>query len=43
MDFWYERVIREMLDVNEEATERRREAEEASGPAIPEPADDDNE
>ena len=28
MDFWYERAIREMADLNEEATELRREAED---------------
>jgi len=26
MDFWYERAIREITDLNEEATELRREA-----------------
>jgi hypothetical protein len=27
MDFWYERAIREMADLNEEATELLRDAE----------------
>ncbi|HTO12057.1 MAG TPA: hypothetical protein VMQ51_10820 [Candidatus Binatia bacterium] len=30
MDLWYELAIREMGDLNEEATEMLREAEEAS-------------
>jgi hypothetical protein len=29
MDFWYDRAIYEMADLNEEATELRREAETA--------------
>lgn len=29
MDFWYARAIYEMADLNEEATELRREAEDA--------------
>jgi hypothetical protein len=28
MDFWYERVIREMIDINEEATELLKKAEQ---------------
>ena len=36
MDFWYERAIYEMADINEEATELRREAAET----LPSPAVD---
>jgi hypothetical protein len=28
MDFWYDRAMRELADLNEEATELRREAEQ---------------
>ena len=28
MDFWYDRAIRELADLNEEASELRRQAEE---------------
>jgi hypothetical protein len=43
MDFWYERVIREMFDINEEATELRRRAEAASRPWRAEEPDDEDE
>ena len=43
MDFWYERVIRELIDVNEEASALRRLAEQVSGPPGAEDADDDEE
>lgn len=43
MDFWYDRAIYEMADLNEEATELRREAE-AALPFLPaEQSDEDNE
>jgi hypothetical protein len=43
MDFWYARAIYEMADLNEEATELRRDAE-ASLPFRPtEPADEEDE
>ncbi len=43
MDFWYDRAIYEMADLNEEATELRREAETAL-PFLPaEQADEDDE
>jgi hypothetical protein len=41
MDFWYERVIREMIDINEEASALRRLAEQVSPPAGADDADDD--
>jgi hypothetical protein len=41
MDFWYERAIRELLDIDDEATELQREAEEASWTAALEYADED--
>jgi hypothetical protein len=43
MDFWYDRAIYEMADLNEEATELRREAE-AALPFLPaEQADEEDE
>jgi hypothetical protein len=42
MDFWYERVIREMFDINEEATELRRRAA-TSRPPSAKKADDEDE
>ena len=42
MDFWYERAIYEMADLNEEATALRREAAEKL-PALPlEPSDQED-
>jgi hypothetical protein len=43
MDFWYERAIRELTDVNEEATELLRKAREASLPPPPPDAEDEEE
>jgi hypothetical protein len=43
MDFWYERAIRELADLNEEATELRREAEETLSLRSAEQADEDEE
>jgi hypothetical protein len=43
MDFWYDMAIRESADLNEEATELLREAEEMLGPPAPEQADEDEE
>lgn len=43
MDFWYERVIREMFDINEEATELRRRADAASRSWSAEDADEEDE
>jgi hypothetical protein len=43
MDFWYERAIREMADLNEEATELRREAEETLALPSVEHADEEDE
>ena len=40
MDFWYERVLRELFDIDDEASELRRLAERASPPA---PAQDAHE
>lgn len=42
MDFWYERAIRELIDVNEEARELIEKAERASPPPA-EPVDEDEE
>jgi hypothetical protein len=42
MDFWYDRAIYEMADLNEEATELRRDAAEALGPAAFEQADQED-
>ena len=43
MDFWYDRAIYEMADLNEEATELRREAA-AALPFLPaEQSDEDDE
>jgi hypothetical protein len=43
MDFWYERAICEMVDLNEEATELRREAKAALELSSAEHADDKDE
>jgi hypothetical protein len=43
MDFWYDRAILESRDVNEEARELLRDAEEVLGPASPEHAGEDDE
>jgi hypothetical protein len=43
MDFWYERAIREITDLNEEATELRREAAEALEMSTAEHPDDQDE
>jgi len=43
MDFWYERAIREITDLNEEATELRREAAEALEMSTAERPDDQDE
>jgi hypothetical protein len=43
MDFWYARAIYEMADLNEEATELRREAEVSLAVGPTEPTDEENE
>lgn len=43
MDFWYDRAIYEMADLNEEATGLRREAEEALSIPSTEQADEEDE
>jgi hypothetical protein len=43
MDFWYDRAIYEMADLNEEATELRREAAEALPLPAGEQADEEGE
>ncbi len=43
MDFWYDRKLYEMADLNEEATELRREAEEALPIPSAEQADQEDE
>jgi hypothetical protein len=43
MDFWYERTLYEMADLNAEATELRREAGEALSPRALAPAEEDEE
>lgn len=43
MDFWYARAIYEMADLNEEATELRREAEVSLAFGPTEPADEEDE
>jgi len=40
MDFWYERVLRELFDIDDEASELRRLAERASPPAPAQDADE---
>src|SRR5512145_1626959 len=42
MDFWYDRAIYEMADLNEEATELRRDAAETLGPPAFEQADQED-
>jgi len=41
MDFWYERAIREITDLNEEATELRREAAALELAAAEQPDEED--
>jgi hypothetical protein len=43
MDFWYDRAIYEMADLNEEATELRRDAGEELPPPSIEQADEEDE
>lgn len=42
MEFWYERAIYEMVDLNEEATELRREAAETLRSPSAEPTEQDD-
>lgn len=42
MEFWYERAIYEMVDLNEEATELRREAAATLPSTAIEPAEQDD-
>jgi hypothetical protein len=42
MEFWYERAIYEMVDLNEEATELRREAAATRPWTAIEPAEQDD-
>jgi hypothetical protein len=43
MDFWYDRAMRELADLNEEATELRRRAEETLSPPPAQHADEEDE
>jgi hypothetical protein len=43
MDFWYERAIYELADLNEEATKLRREAAATLPTPASEPADQEEE
>jgi hypothetical protein len=43
MDFWYDRMIYEMADLNEEATELRRDAGESLPLPPAEQTDEENE
>jgi len=43
MDFWYDRAMRELADLNEEATELRRRAEETLPPPPAQHADEEDE
>jgi hypothetical protein len=43
MDFWYDRAMRELVDLNEEATELRRRAEEMLPPPPAQHADEEDE
>jgi hypothetical protein len=43
MDFWYERAIYELADLNEEATKLRREAAKTLPTPTSEPADQEEE
>ena len=43
MDFWYDRAMRELADLNEEATELRRRAEESLPSPPAQHADEEDE